>query len=129
MIYRFIQNEVLIASNRGRSAFNLLNPVGDNCSLKECVCWQETSADVGRNVFQITDEFISTSQHLFVRFVSDDTINWKGFSAVFVLAPSNSRRRSLRRRTLAPSVSQPTKRKASKKHIDRMYNKEETRDV
>jgi tolkin protein len=35
---------------------------------------------------QIPPEIISSGRQLLVRFKTDDTINWKGFSAVFVLA-------------------------------------------
>lgn len=37
-------------------------------------------------LFQMPPEFISTGKNLLVRFKTDDTITWKGFSASFVLA-------------------------------------------
>jgi hypothetical protein len=33
--------------------------------------------------FQIPKEIISSGEDLLVRFRSDDTINWKGFSAIY----------------------------------------------
>jgi len=38
------------------------------------------------DALQIPAEVISTGRQLLVRFKTDDTINWKGFSAAFVLA-------------------------------------------
>jgi len=37
-------------------------------------------------MLKIPPEVISTGRQLLVRFKTDDTINWKGFSAAFVLA-------------------------------------------
>ena len=40
---------------------------------------------------QIPPEVISSGRQLLVRFKTDDTINWKGFSAAFVLAARDAR--------------------------------------
>ena len=37
-----------------------------------------------KHVFQVPPEISSTGPYLLVRFRSDDTINWKGFSAVYM---------------------------------------------
>ena len=39
---------------------------------------------------KIPPEVISTGRQLLVRFKTDDTINWKGFSAAFVLAAADA---------------------------------------
>ncbi|ELU00391.1 hypothetical protein CAPTEDRAFT_221124 [Capitella teleta] len=38
----------------------------------------------------IPPEFVSTGRYLTIRFKTDDTINWKGFKAAFVLASPNA---------------------------------------
>ena len=48
-------------------------------------------------IFQIPPEFISSGRYLLIHFRTDDTINWKGFSAAFVLASPD-----------AAPVTQPT---------------------
>lgn len=40
---------------------------------------------------QVPQEIISTGRSLLIKFVTDDTINWKGFSAAFVLAGADER--------------------------------------
>lgn len=39
--------------------------------------------------FQIPDTIQSTTEYILIRFRSDDTINWKGFSATYQLATSS----------------------------------------
>jgi len=46
---------------------------------------------------QIPPEFVSSGRYLLIHFRTDDTINWKGFSAAFVLASPD-----------AAPVTQPT---------------------
>ena len=36
--------------------------------------------------FQLPPEFVSSGMYLLVHFKTDDTINWKGFDAVYTLA-------------------------------------------
>ena len=58
---------------------------------------------------QIPPEVISTGRQLIVRFKTDDTINWKGFSAAFVLAARDAQPATpvttLRRTGTGPSRS------------------------
>ncbi|KAK2192635.1 hypothetical protein NP493_27g02025 [Ridgeia piscesae] len=75
---------------------------------------------------QIPQEFISTGRHLLIRFKSDDTINWKGFSATYVLAGPNAEP-VVQPTVKIPLVATPKKGKLGKKETetDRMYNKDQ----
>ncbi|KAL5017782.1 hypothetical protein ScPMuIL_003504 [Solemya velum] len=47
----------------------------------------DTGLQIGRYCgSQIPDEIVSSGEYLLIRFKSDDTINWKGFSAIYMLA-------------------------------------------
>lgn len=66
---------------------------------------------------QIPPEVISTGRQLLVRFKTDDTINWKGFSAAFVLASRDAQPAtpiSSLRRTAMPGGGSPGYRSKTK---------------